>query len=50
MAKIIAWHHADKDDPIYSGRFTFSTHPKVQNYEDKNSSEKESNEGNKSDG
>ena len=50
MAKIIAWYHADKDDPIYSGGFTFTSHPKVQKSEDKNSSEKERNEGEKSDG
>ena len=28
MAKIISVYHADKDDPIYTGRFTFTSHPK----------------------
>ena len=50
MAKIIAWYHAGKDDPIYSGSFTFTSHPKVQKYEDKKTSEQERNEGDKSDG
>ena len=50
MAKIIAWHHADKNDPIYSGGFTFTSHPKVQKYDDKNTFEQESKEGDKSDG
>ena len=50
MAKIIAWYHADKDHPIYSDSFTFTSHPKVQKYDDKNTFEQESNEGGKSDG
>ena len=50
MAKIIARYHAGKDDPIYSGRFTFTSHPKVQNDDDQNNSKQESNEGDKSDG
>ena len=50
MAKIIAWQHAGKDDPIYSGGFTFTSHPKVHKSEDRKSSEKERNEGDKSDG
>ena len=50
MAKIIAWYHADKDNPIYSGSFTFTSHSKTQKYDDKNTSKKESNEGGKSDG
>ena len=33
---------------LYSGGFTFTSHPKVQKSEDKNSSEKERNEGDKS--
>ena len=43
MAKIIAWYHAGKDDPIYSGSFTFTSNPKIQKYDDKNTSEQESN-------
>ena len=50
MAKIIAWYHADKEDPIYSGSFTFTSHSKTQKYGDKNTSKQESNEGGKSDG
>ena len=50
MAKMIAWYHASKDDPIYSGSFTFTSHPKVQKNDDKNTFEQESNEGDKSDG
>ena len=50
MAKIIARYHAGKDDPIYSGGFTFTSHPKVLKYEDKKASEQERNEGDKSDG
>ena len=50
MAKIIAWQHAGKDDPIYSGGFTFTSNSKLQKYEDKNTSEQERNEGDKSDG
>ena len=50
MAKIIAWYHADKDDPIYSGSFTFTSHSKTQKYDDKNTSQQESNEGGKTDG
>ena len=30
MAKILSVYHADKDDPIYTGRFTFTSHPKSQ--------------------
>ena len=30
MAKIISWTHADKDDPIYSEGFTFTSHSKHQ--------------------
>ena len=50
MAKIIEWYHADKDHPIYSGSFTFTSHPKGQKYDDKNTFEQESEEGDKSDG
>ena len=50
MAKIIAWYHADKEDPIYSGSFTFTSHSKTQKCADKNTSKQESNEGGKSDG
>ena len=28
MARIISRRHAEKDDEIYTGRFTFSSHPK----------------------
>ena len=28
MAKIISVYHAEKDDPIYTGRFIFTSHPK----------------------
>ena len=28
MAKIIKWYHADKDHPIYTGRFIFTSHSK----------------------
>ena len=30
MVKIISWTHADKDDPIYSEGFTFTSHSKHQ--------------------
>ena len=50
MAKIIAWYHAGKDDPIYSGSFTFTSQSKTQKYDNKNTSKKESNEGGESDG
>ena len=30
MVKIISVYHADKDDPIYTGRFIFTSHQKSQ--------------------
>ena len=30
MVKIISWINADKDDPIYSDGFTFTSHSKHQ--------------------
>lgn len=30
MARIISRRHAEKDDAIYTGRFTFSSHRKLK--------------------
>ena len=42
MVKIISVYHADKDDPIYTGRSTFTSHPKPQTKKESLPSEQKS--------
>ena len=37
MAKIIQSRHLDKDDPIYTGRFIFTSHSEPQSNKEKGS-------------
>jgi hypothetical protein len=44
MVKIISVYHAGKDDPIYSGRFILTSHPKQKPQKELDTSERESKE------
>ena len=41
MARIISRRHAGKDDPIYTGRFILTSHPKPKPQKELDTSEQE---------